>query len=98
MATFSNAAVTFFLVQRVALRLADGERAEARLQSGESGSVTVTSLSVTLPVFVTVILKCRGAALGDRLRLFGSLMIVIAGFGVGAGVGGFGVGGGVTAS
>ena len=65
------------------------------MQSGESGSVTVTSLSVVLPLFVTVILNEAVSPLAIVCD-DGSLMIAIDGRGDGAGVtGGFGVGGGV---
>ena len=71
------------------------------LQLGDRGSVTVTSPSVVLPEFVTVILKVAVPPLAT-VWLFGALMIEIDGrgfgfgFGCGCGFGfGFGFGAGV---
>src|SRR5215470_8449251 len=63
-ATLSNARCTFGREHEYvtaafgAIEASAGICALVRLQFGDSGSVTVTFVSVTLPVFVTVMLKC----------------------------------------
>jgi hypothetical protein len=78
-ATLVNAAVT---PERLQLKLFDCPTPSVprlRSQSGESGSVTVTSLRVTSPVFVTVILKFAVPPVSNDW-VFGSFTIEIAGW------------------
>ncbi len=79
-ATLSKSACTFATVQVYFLDSPGCSVPRARLQSGASGSVTVTFVSGTSPVFVTVISKVAVAPCWIVCD-FGFFRIVIAGCG-----------------